>query len=354
VSQAAAVDPATLVVRHAAAKLNLTLAVIGRRPDGFHDLHSVMVPLGLADRLELGLADGPGDTIAVMGPDGGPFDGELGPPERNLVLRAIAVARDALRESGVVLPLPALAARLEKRIPVAAGLGGGSSDGAAALDGALAAWGLPGALGPAARLAVAASLGSDVPFCLAGGWALVEGRGERLTPLPGVRGSSPWALLVAPGVGASTADVYAAFAAGIRPPAGASLATSTHLAAELARGLPADRFLDRAGVLAAANDLVPATAALLPSLAVLRRGLQKLLGCPIGQSGSGPTLWVLYASEAAAFAAGDTVRRALADGSLDAPGIRPASIVVTPLAPGRQPGPASPDRSPVPQEGPRP
>ena len=338
------------VVRLAPAKLNLTLAVVGRRADGFHDLHSVMVPLGLADRLVLAPVHAPapargsarvlppapaaGDTIHIVGPGGSPAAGDLGPPERNLVLRAIAAAREALRAVGVDAPLPPLVARLEKQIPVAAGLAGGSSDAAAALDGALEAWGLAGALGPGERLAVAASLGSDVPFFLAGGWALVEGRGERVTPLPGVRGPVPWALLVTPAVAASTSAVYAAFRAGARPPAGASLATSRHLAAELTGGLTAGRFLDRAGVLAAANDLGPATAALLPALAALRHGLRWLLRRPVGQTGSGPTLWLLYPSEATAAEAAATVHVALASDSLAAPGERPPVVIVTPLAAG--------------------
>jgi len=331
--------PVTPVVRIAPAKLNLTLAVVGRRSDGFHDLHSVMVPLGLVDRLSLSPARAAADSLHVCGPDGGPVPGDPGPPERNLVLRAIAGARYALRTSGMDFPLPALAARLEKRIPVAAGLAGGSSDGAAALDGALEAWGVAGALDPVTRLAVAASLGSDVPFFLAGGWALVEGRGERVTRLPGVRGPVPWVLLVTPAVSASTHAVFAAYAAGARPPAGASLATSSHLAGELARGLAADRLLDWAGVLAAANDLAPATATLLPAIARLRRGLGRLLARPVGQSGSGPTLWLLYPSESAAAAAAEAVRRALAGGSLAAPGDRPPFVVATPLATGRPPGP---------------
>jgi len=239
----------------------------------------------------------------------------------------------------VEAPLPALAARLQKRIPVAAGLGGGSSDGAAALDGALEAWGMTEELGPAARLAVAASVGSDVPFFLAGGWALVEGRGERVTPLPGARGPAPWVLLVTPAVAAPTAEVYAAHAAGVRPAAGASLATSTHLAAELARGLAASRLLDRAGVLAAANDLAPATAALLPAVAGLRRGLGRLLGRPVGQSGSGPTLWVLYPSESTARDGARDVDRALADGSLFAPGGRRPFVGTAELVTGRLPAP---------------
>ena len=104
------------VVRLAPAKLNLTLAIVGRRSDGFHALHSVMVPLALADRLSVAVMPAGDDTLHTTG-----FD--PGPPETNLVLRAIRGARDALRGSGVATP--PLAARLDKQIPVAAGLAGG-------------------------------------------------------------------------------------------------------------------------------------------------------------------------------------------------------------------------------------
>jgi 4-diphosphocytidyl-2-C-methyl-D-erythritol kinase len=161
------------VVRLAPAKVNLTLAVLGTRPDGFHDLHSVMVPLDLADRLSISvLSPGAEDSLHVDGFDAGPVDD-------NLVLRAIAAARRAARPAwGRAEPPPPLAARLEKRIPVAAGLAGGSSDAAAAAEAAFEAWGVEADAD--ARHRLAAELGSDVPFFIAGGPALVEGR-ERIT-----------------------------------------------------------------------------------------------------------------------------------------------------------------------------
>ena len=193
----------TPVVRLAPAKLNLTLAVVGRREDGFHDLHSVFVPLALADRLSLAPARAAagGDTLHVTGFDAGPVGD-------NLVLRAIAAARAAVGEGPGRPATPSLAARLEKHIPVAAGLGGGSSDAAAAFDGALEAWGAE--LDPERRAHAAASIGSDVPFFLRGVPALVEGRGERLTPLKGVHGH-PGILLVTPSVAVRTPDVFAVF-----------------------------------------------------------------------------------------------------------------------------------------------
>jgi len=311
------------VVRLAPAKLNLTLAVLGRRPDGFHTLHSVMVPLALADRLSFSPTGGRADTLHCEGHD-------PGPPDANLVLRAIAAARAAVGPtSGPAGAQPGpLAVRLEKRIPVAAGLAGGSSDAAAALDAALEAWGAE--LDERSRVRIAAALGSDVPFFVAGRPSLVEGRGERVSPLPDPLGSAPGVLLVAPAVSVPTPDVFAIYASGIRPDAaGASRMTSEHLAAELARGLTTTALLDRAGILSAANDLVPATALLVPALVPFRRALRRVLGRPIGQSGSGPTLWALYPSFDAASAAAGLVGAALADGRLVPPGDRPPIVVAT-------------------------
>jgi 4-diphosphocytidyl-2-C-methyl-D-erythritol kinase len=312
------------IVRLAPAKLNLTLAVLGSRPDGFHALHSVMVPLGLADVLSLAPAAGSEDSLHVSGADAGPI-------VDNLVLRAIAEARRAARASlGPGAETPPLSARLEKRIPVAAGLGGGSSDAAAALEGALDAWGVT--LPDPERHAVAARIGSDVPFFLAGGPALVEGRGELVSALKGVVGDPPGVVLVTPAVPSPTSAMFAAFdRGGAAAPADprSTRASSEHLAVELRAGLRAVDLVARAGVLASANDLAPAAFDMIPGLLALRRGLSRLLGGPIGLSGSGPTLWALYPSiEAAAEAAG-TVTRALDDGSIVAPGDRSPFVTST-------------------------
>lgn len=317
------------VLRLAPAKLNLTLAVTGRRDDGFHDLHSVFVPLELADRLSLAPAGvgGRSDTLHVEGHD-------AGPPADNLVLRAIAATRAAIGEGpGRPATVP-LAARLEKRIPVAAGLGGGSSDAAAAIDGALEAWGAE--LDPERRGAVAASVGSDVPFFLAGGPALVEGRGERVTPLHGAHGH-PGILLVTPAVALRTPDVFAVFD-GIRPGGGDGSVrmTSAHLAQELGNGLSATDLIARAGVLAAANDLLPAALVVEPGLVSLRRALMRVLGRPIGLSGSGPTFWTLYPSVAEARAAAELTAGAVADGTIPAIGAGPPSIIATTIRTGHE------------------
>lgn len=301
------------VIRLAPAKLNLTLAVVGRRPDGFHALHSVMVPVELGDRISVAsVAPAAGvparDTLHVRGFDPGPVGD-------NLVLRAVALARGAVRPSwpGAPAEPPPLAIRLDKRIPIASGLAGGSSDAAAALDAALEAWGADLTTGERHRLAL--TLGSDVPFFLAAGPALVEGRGEHVVPLRGLRNGKPAVVLVTPPVAVSTAAVFAAFDAGARSAdPGAVAQASRHLADELAAGaLSAGQLADRAGVIAGANDLLAATGVVAPGVPPLRRALARLLGRRVGQSGSGPTLWALYPSLDAAAAAAATVERALDD-----------------------------------------
>jgi 4-diphosphocytidyl-2-C-methyl-D-erythritol kinase len=244
----------------------------------------------------------------------------------NLVLRAIAALRARLGPVGA--GLPALVIRLEKRIPAAAGLGGGSSDAAAAIEGALEAWGVEADLGPEGRALVAARVGSDVPFFLAGGPALVRGRGEVVEPLTAPTGPPLGVLLVTPAIAVSTAAVYGAFSGG----AGSTRLTSQHLAGELSRGLTANALYERAAILASANDLAPATASIVPDLVPFRRRLTRVLGRPVGQSGSGPTLWVLYPSRADVDEAAALVRRAVEAGNLPLPGGAPPRTIATAFA----------------------
>ena len=197
------------------------------------------------------------------------------------------------------------------------GLAGGSSDAAAALDGALEAWAAE--LDEHTHHAVAARLGSDVPFFLAGGPALVEGRGETVAPLPGLHGA-PGVVLVTPRIAVSTPDVFAAFDAIRHQGDGAVRMSSAHLAEEMRAGLTAANLVARAGVLASANDLLPATALVVPTLVPFKRALSRLLARPIGLSGSGPTLWALYPSEAEATVAAEAIREAIRDGTLIPPG----------------------------------
>jgi 4-diphosphocytidyl-2-C-methyl-D-erythritol kinase len=315
----------TPVVRLAPAKVNLTLAVIGRRPDGYHSLHSVVAPLGLSDRLSLAVAAGGTDTLAVSGLD-------PGPSADNLVLMALAATRRRVASTWPGAPgtPPALAARLDKRIPIAAGLGGGSSDAAAAIDGGIEAW--SGELDDEARAEVAIEVGSDVPSFLPGGPVLMEGRGERVTPLHGLHcepGGEPAVLLVTPDVRVHTREVFAAWGNGAMAEPGIARRSSEHFASEFGSGLSVQRLLERAAVLAAANDLLPASMAVLPGLRPLRRALARMLARPIGLSGSGPTLWALYPSLADAQRAATEIGGAIEDGRIVAPGDEPPSVIAT-------------------------
>jgi len=151
----------------ACAKINWVLEVLQRRPDGYHEVRTVLQTIDLCDTLELQPA---ADLCLEANGEGIP------PPEENLVMKAAHLLRE--RADG----LPGAKMRLSKAIPVAAGLGGGSSDAAAALRGLDQLWGL--GLPRQALEDIAACLGSDVPFFVHGGTALAEGRGERITPLP--------------------------------------------------------------------------------------------------------------------------------------------------------------------------
>ncbi len=175
---------------HAPAKVNLTLIVGARRVDGYHDVSTVMQTVGLYDTLTL--TGGSGLTMTCTDPDL-PTDGS------NLVLRAAALFCRELR-----LPAPDLHLHLQKRIPSQAGLGGGSSDAAAVLR-AMRTLYAP-EVSDAELERMAAALGSDVPFFLRGGTALVTGRGERLAPLPCLR--EGWFVIVKPPEGFSTPAMY--------------------------------------------------------------------------------------------------------------------------------------------------
>jgi 4-diphosphocytidyl-2-C-methyl-D-erythritol kinase len=314
------------ITRRAPAKLNLTLGVLGRRDDGYHSLHSIMAPLAFGDELTIEPGRGAADTLSIDG-----HDLSAGPD--NLVLRAIAAARAEVIGCGAIHAAQTLDATLAKRVPVAAGLGGGSSDAAAAIDAALEAW--HATLTRARATAVAASVGSDVPFFLARGIALVTGRGEFVEPLPSPLDGPPASLLVTPRMAVSTAAVFAAYAAGARPAGqGRALAASEALASALRRRMTAAELVARAADLAAANDLLPGARAVAPELATFHDALAGVLGCPVGQSGSGPTLWALYGSTAEAEAAAALVERALATGRLAAPGSGEPFICATTIAAG--------------------
>ena len=192
-----------LLEAFAPAKINLWLHVTGRRADGYHELDSLVAFADVGDRLSIAPADGLSLTVS------GPFAAALGAAAENLVLRA---ARALALHCGV----PAEAAlHLEKNLPVASGIGGGSADAAAALRLCARLWRVE--IEEAALAEVALSLGADVPVCLAGETVRMTGIGERLAPL--VPPPPTPAVLINPGVAVSTGQVFGALAGRFSPPA---------------------------------------------------------------------------------------------------------------------------------------
>ena len=175
------------------AKINLCLHVMGKRPDGYHELRTIFQAISLHDTLEISIEPGPGTHFFLTSND----QTLLGPD--NLVWRAIDAVSREIGFQGTV------SVHLEKKIPVARGLGGGSSDAAAALIGMLR---LTREKIPLERLMeIAASLGADVPFFLFGGRALAVNRGDEIYPLP--NGPKQTILVVSPrDIGVSTKDAY--------------------------------------------------------------------------------------------------------------------------------------------------
>ncbi|HUU34289.1 MAG TPA: 4-(cytidine 5'-diphospho)-2-C-methyl-D-erythritol kinase [Vicinamibacterales bacterium] len=187
---------ALLVVR-AYAKINLDLKVLGLRPDGYHDVRTVLQSLDLHDTLSFAAAPGP-FAIACNQP-GVPTDA------RNLVWRAAQLLWSLTAGHGA--PLEGVQVTLDKRVPAAAGMGGGSSDAAAALLALSHIWGLSLDLASLARLG--ARLGADVPFFLGGGTALGSGKGDEVSPL--VEPPPTPVVVVKPPFGIPTPNAYAWF-----------------------------------------------------------------------------------------------------------------------------------------------
>ncbi|MGA0541330.1 4-(cytidine 5'-diphospho)-2-C-methyl-D-erythritol kinase [Neotabrizicola sp. VNH66] len=258
------------ITEFAPAKINLCLHVTGRRADGYHLLDSLVVFAGVGDRVTVA----PGAGFRVTGPQAVALAAE----GDNLCLRA---ARAMGAEAAITL---------EKVLPVASGIGGGSADAAAVLR-ALARMGhaLPA---PAAVLA----LGADVPVCLAGRPVRMRGVGEVLEP---VRLPPVWAVLVNPGVAVSTPAIFRALARRDNPPLPVTLPPLPDAAA-LAVFLASQR-----------NDLAPAAEGLAPLIAEVRTALAATPGCLLARmSGSGATCFGLYRAERSARDAATALRAA--------------------------------------------
>jgi len=268
-----------VTVRRAHAKVNLWLNVVGRRADGYHLLHSLVAFADLADTIE---AAPSGDlSLTVDAAASAPGAAALAAEPDNLVLKA---ARLLAGRAGVA---PRAALRLAKNIPVAAGLGGGSADAAAALQALVELWRL--ALPADELFDLAARLGADVPMCLAGRTAIVSGVGERLDTAPPL---PPCAiLLVNPGVALATPDVFGARRGDFSParPVTGSWPDLTTLVEVLGRR---------------GNDLTAPAVSLRPVIAEVLEVLRTTDGARYAaMSGSGATCFALYATLAEAYSA---------------------------------------------------
>ncbi len=264
------------IARHRApAKLNLGLEIIGRRPDGYHELVTIFQTIALYDEITVAAAP-PGKLTLSADP-------ALGGAE-NLILRsARALAAQSSGTGGATLTL-------DKGIPVAAGLGGGSSDAATTLRTLRAHWNL--SIPDNQLAALATTLGADVPFFLHGGTALATGIGEKLAALPPLRPS--WFVTLTPMLSLppdKTRRLYAALTPNDFSDGKRTLAQ----AARLRRGLPLDPAL-------LVNSFAGPLERLFPALAAWRERLLRA-GAPfVIPSGSGPTLYTMVESEEAALA----------------------------------------------------
>lgn len=268
----------------APAKINLALHVTGRRPDGYHSLEMLVAFAEIGDELEATAADK--DSLSVTGP----FAKALIGADGNLVLRALAAFRTRWPEA---LP-QGVALTLRKNLPVAAGLGGGSADAAAALRLLAQSSAVPVAF--AELLEIALPLGADVPMCLYSRPAEVRGLGEIVLPLkdfPAVH-----AVLVNPLVPIATADVFRRLDRRDNPGL-PDLADPLVRPAQLALWLSETR-----------NDLEPAAIALLPQIAEMKSALTAASGSILARmSGSGATVFGLFGSSAQAHQAAHDLRR---------------------------------------------
>ncbi len=255
---------------YAYAKINLSLDILGTLPNGYHEVRMIMQSLQLHDTITLKITDTTGITMTCS-------DTTLPVDAHNLAYRAAVLFCNTYGiTDGITL-------HLEKKIPVAAGLAGGSSDAAAVLRGLNEMYDCPATADELASLGV--KLGADVPYCLMLGTALSEGIGERLTALP----SAPdcHCLLVKPAAGASTKQIYTDYDALVQTTDIKHPDTDTLLSA-----LSAGDYNTLASGLC--NVLEPVTMRLVPDIAIIKERLQSLGADGVLMSGSGPTVFALF------------------------------------------------------------
>ncbi|OCS92211.1 4-(cytidine 5'-diphospho)-2-C-methyl-D-erythritol kinase [Caryophanon latum] len=257
----------------APAKINLTLDVLHKRPDGYHEVEMVMTTVDLADRIGLELRDD--EEIVILSADRFVPD-----DHRNLAYQAAKVLKDAYNiKQGVSISI-------DKEIPIAAGLAGGSSDAAATLRGLNELWNLNLSIDTLAELG--AKVGSDVSFCVYGGTALAKGRGEKIQEL-----SSPpacWVVLAKPSIGVSTAEVYG----GLKLDETVEHPNTAAMLQAIEEG-SFSKMCDSIG-----NVLESVTLNMHPEVAIIKEQMKRFGADAVLMSGSGPTVFGLVEHEARA------------------------------------------------------
>ena len=321
------------MVLQARAKLNLTLKILGRRPDGYHDIESVVQSVDLCDRITLRTC-----SPVYAGRSGQEIDIKVTcndtsiPTGRgNLAVEAVLALANfvGLRASAETDACPPASVEMEadprasveidmvNRIPVAAGLGGGSADAAAVLIGLNHLWRL--GLGERELMAVGESLGADIPFCVTGGTGVIRGKGERIELLP--TPDDLWFVVVTLPERVSTAQAYTTFDQ-LTETTGAYDAGSYDLAVDatdvtsgMVRALRAGEVQDIAGRLT--NDLEYSAVSIVPQIARAKEALLAAGAVGVGMSGSGPTVFGIADSREKAEAICDTLRLTSSGGALE-------------------------------------
>lgn len=262
------------------AKINLFLYVTGKRPDGYHDLFSLMTKIGLADVMTFTFHDTPGVTVFCNHP-------QVPEDETNLAHRAASLFFQSCDNQEKTISMPGVAIDIQKNIPVGGGLGGGSSNAATVLATLNARY--HDLFSRRELMEMGRRLGADVPFFLFGGPALATGVGERLTRVPELR--PRYMVVCDSGIAASTAQVYHAHDFCLTSRGKYTIESASNI---LSMGQDVDvrPYLH--------NDLEAATFRLYPEIMTARDEMTDLLQTPVTMTGSGGSLFSLFSDEKSA------------------------------------------------------
>lgn len=269
------------ITLQAKAKINLFLDITGTRPDGYHDISTIMHTVSLSDTVSVSFMDKPGINITTNRP-------YIPTDERNIAFRTAKAVIERLSTN------QGLSIKLTKHIPVGGGLGGSSTDGSAVLKALNMLFGMP--FGDEELLKIASSLSADMPFCLTGGAALCEGIGEKITLLPSLK--KCWAVIVKPPFSLNTKNMYAAYD------------LSPHKEEKKADGIIAA--IKEGNIRAVADNLYnafdPIATDIKPQIAQYKKALLEKGALAALMTGSGSCVYGLYDNEGAAHSAAQKLK----------------------------------------------